>query len=213
MAIPNDIGFNPTFNRLNKNYLISICGKNSDSVHLFDTNRLIWFYVGRLQSGYRKGAYAIYLRYYKIVMICGGITEDEDNSLDIEYFDMKEFENKISNEKTENKETYIDKIKDIPYDFFLRKSFPIILNVKDNSTYIICGGGSLISDTDTLVIFETDQKLITMSNIVLPIPLSEENPNTFQTKDSIYFFGNNNSAIRFNFLEKSFKIIDNKFFF
>jgi len=208
MAIPDDIGFNPTFMRLNKKYLISICGKNSDSVYIFDTYKLIWYNVGILKSGFREGAYAMYLSYYNIVLICGGMNENGDNSLDIEYFDMKEFEKKISNDLTENKEINIEIFSSLQNDYLLRKSFPYVINSNNYKTFIICGGEGLISKTDTCVIFKSESKMILMSPIILPNPISEENPNTFKTKESIYSFENDNIISRFDIIDKSFKLIE-----
>lgn len=210
MAIPDDIGFNPTFMRLNKKYLISICGKNSDSVHIFDTYKLNWYYVGRLQSGYRAGSYALFLSSFNIVLICGGMTETGDNSLNLEFFDLNEFERKISNELTENKEINIEKVCDIQNDFLLRKSFPMVLNLYDYKTFIICGGECLIAKTDTCVIFNSEKKLIVMSPIILPNPVSEENPNTFQTKEHIYFFESDDNVLKHIFSDRSFVYIKNK---
>ncbi len=210
MSFPADIGFNPTFQRINRKYLISICGKNSDTVHILDTSKLIWYYVGRLQSGYRSGSYALYLKNNNIVFICGGMTVNCDNSLDVEFFDMAEFEKKISSELTENNEISIEKISEIQNNFLLHKSFPIVLNIHDYKTFIIGGGESLITKTDTCVFFDSDQKIILMSSVILPNPIKEENPNTFQTRNSIYFFDNTENIVRFDFSDKSFNSIENK---
>lgn len=207
MSIPDDIGFNPSFSRLNRRYLISICGNNSDFVYLFDTYNLLWFFVGRLKSGNRRGAFAMYLKYYQKVLICGGMTDKGDNSLDIEYFDMEEFEKKISDEETENNEILFENLLDLKFDYLLRKSFPMVLNFNDYKTFIICGGEGLISKTDTCVIFQSDPKLVLMSNICLPNLLSEENPNTFLTNNNIYFFENDESIVKFNIDKKTFKFL------
>lgn len=212
MPMPDDIGFNPTFMRLNKKYLISICGKNSDSIHIFDIYKLAWYYVGRLQSGYRQGSYALYDNSSNNVLICGGMTENGDNSLDIEYFEMGEFEKKIANHLTENREMNLEKLTDISYDYLLRKSYPMVLTLNNYKTFIICGGESLISDTDTCVIFNSEKKIILMLNIILPKPQSEENPNTFQTSDSIYFFQNDMHTVKYNFHEQNFSFIENKYY-
>jgi hypothetical protein len=210
MTMPDDIGFNPSFSRLNKRYLISICGNNADAIYIFDTFNLLWFFVGRLKSGNRNGAFAIYLKSYGKVMICGGMNDKGDNSLNLEYFDMEEFEKKISDEETENKEIVIENVIDLKFDYLLRKSFPMVLNFNDYKTFIICGGESLISKTDTCVIFQTETKLIIMSNIYLPNILSEENPNTFLTNNFIYFFENNDNIVKYSIHKNKFDFL-NKF--
>jgi len=207
MSMLDDIGFNPSFSRLNKRYLISICGNNSDAVYIFDTYNLLWFFVGRLKSGHRRGAYAMYLKAYNKVIICGGMTDKGDNSLNLEYFDMEEFEKKILDEDTENNEIFFENVIDLKFDYLLRKSFPMILNFNDYNTFIICGGESLICNTDTCVIFQSDPKLVIMSNICLPNSLSEENPNTFLTKNFIYFFENDDKIVKFNIDKKTFKFL------
>jgi hypothetical protein len=187
--------------------LISICGNNSDAIYIFDTYNLLWYFVGRLKSGYRIGAYALYLKSYEKVFICGGITDKGDNTLNLECFDMIEFEKKIVCEETENTEINFEIVIDLQFDFLLRKSFPMVLNFNDYKTFIICGGESLICKTDTCVIFQSNPLLIIMSNITLPNSLSEENPNSFFTNDNIYFFENDDRIVKFNIDKKTFKFL------
>jgi len=57
------------------------------------------------------------------------MTESSDNSLNSEHFDIIEFERKISFEITKNKEISNENFCGIQKDFFLRKRFPLMLNL------------------------------------------------------------------------------------
>jgi hypothetical protein len=87
LVLPKDVGLSPTFQKLSNNLFISIGGSTSRRVHIYDMNLDKWYYIGQLNS-IRIGAYAIWVKEYKVVYICGGKNEDGDDSLEIEYFKL-----------------------------------------------------------------------------------------------------------------------------
>lgn len=87
LVIPKEVGLTPTLQKLSNNLFISIGGQTSRSVNIFDMYVNKWYYIGQMYS-IRIGAYAVWVKEYKVVYICGGKNEDGDDSLEIEYFKL-----------------------------------------------------------------------------------------------------------------------------
>lgn len=141
-------------------------------------------------SSVRYGAYVI--KYSNLIYICGGVNQDNDNSLDIEYFDFsKHFELKTI--KFEN-------------SYLLRKINPICIELGSGEMFLVCGGNCLFDKTDTSCFVQADKLNAQISNIILPKPISLFNPNTTIYKGFYYFFGDEQEEeiYKFSIINKSF---------
>lgn len=190
--ISTNIGYAPSLSLISDEFIVAIGGLNSDTVNLFDLETFNWIYVGKMQST-RYGAYSLYDETDKIVYISGGRDNDQDNTLDVEYFSIKDLK------------LFEIKVKTFNYGFSLRRSFPVAFALVDPKTFIICGGSGLFLDEDTntstilSVYTDTCHLLQDLHN-----EFSSKNPNIAINSDYVYFFINDNEVIKFNMLESTF---------
>lgn len=196
LPIANEIGLYPTFQKLNENYFITI----GDSVNIYDIDLSVWYFIGKL-SVPRIGSYAIYIENENMIYICGGVNSEGDNTFDIECFNFSITATEVT---TTNTELKIKKIKD---DFLLRKTFPIIIPLFDYSTFLICGGNNIFKETNTCIVFYTKKDLMYISNINLPKPTFQCNPNVVVYRSSCYFFISDTETVRYSFLQNKFELI------
>jgi hypothetical protein len=182
---------------LNDDYIISIGGKYSDTINIYEIHTDKWHYIGRLSSQ-RYGAYALLNEYENIVYIAGGVNENEDNTLDIEYFRLtKNFDSEIMT-------------KSIKDDYLLRKINPVVIPIFDYNTYIICGGAGIWGNVNTCVIYYTDKDAVILSNNTLPKPIATENHNVHFYKEAVYFFSSCDEVIKYNGLDNSYSVVKRK---
>jgi hypothetical protein len=231
-STPNEMGLLPSFQKLNENIFITIGGVsgNNSAICLFDVFLKKWIIVGYL-SAPRIGAYALLNDSEGMVYICGGTSNEGDNSFEIECFDIKNLglgenlKGKIMNNQSsllnsivstnqniqimhtpQTLNTEIKQIK-VKNDFLLRKTNPLVIPLYEDDTYIIMGGNNLFQETSTCTIFYIDRELIVLSNSQLPKPFSSSSQNYFFYKNSFYFFLADNEVIRYSILENSFNLI------
>jgi len=193
--LSSDIGYAPTLNLVGEEYIVAIGGINSDSVNLFDLETNNWIHVGKMQS-IRYGAYSLYDETSKIVYISGGRDNDQDNTLDVEYFSIKD------------PKLFEIKIKTFNYGFSLRRSFPVAFQLTDSKTFLICGGSGLFLDEDTntsTILSVYDESCHLLQD--LHKEFSSKNPNIALNSNFVYFFINDFEVIKFNMLESTFSSI------
>jgi hypothetical protein len=204
-SIPKEIGFSPTFQKLNDYYFIAIGGINCNKVHLYDIYNNSWYKVGEMFSS-RIGAYALLNNDDSTVYICGGINDDGENSLDIEYFHL---EYHFDPERKNNQNIFEKiQVKKLSNDYLLRKINPVCIPFEENS-YLICGGANIFTDTSTCFIYWVDKDLITTTNLTLPkvFKNNSNNQNIKKFKNSYYFFISENEILQFNLIDKKFILI------
>ena len=189
IPIRDDIGKNPSLCNLNNGLILFIGGQNSENVFTFDLSTSFFEFVGKM-STVRYGAYAI--KYNQTVYICGGVNKENDNTLEIEYFNLnKHYE--IKSVKFEN-------------SYLLRKINPLCFEVGSGEMFLVCGGYCLFDQTDTVCFVQADKLNAQVSNINMPKPITCFNPNTLQYKGFYYFFGEEeeNEIYKFSEYHKSF---------
>ncbi len=189
--LSNNIGYAPSLSLLGEEYIAAVGGLNSDTVNIFDLNNEIWIEVGKMQST-RYGAYIMYDEKDKVVYICGGLTNEQDNTLEIEYFSVKNLKN------FEIKLTMFNE------GFSLRRCFPVAFQLVDSKTFIVCGGcGLLNEDTNTSTIVSVSTETCELCND-LHHELSSKNPNISFYSYYVFFFVSDNEVIRFNTSDNKF---------
>ena len=207
LSLPKEIGFGPTFQKINNYFFIASGGinGNSSSVNLYDIYNKKWYYVGNLASA-RSGAYAVLNNEDNIDYICGGVNSDGDNSFDIEFFNLLY---PVGSEITPGAYPTEINIKKIKNDFLLRKINPVVLPLLEENAYLICGGGNIFQDTLTCTIFYTDRDFISLTSNLLPKGFFNcpNNQNIISYKNSIYFFISDNEVVRYSLLENIFDVI------
>lgn len=231
LAICTEIGLSPSLMKLNEKYLIAFGGVNSDTINIYDCDSNKWHFVGKLSIA-RTGAYALLNNYDNQVYICGGQTQEGDNTLEVESFSMEcfyekvltttdekvSYENKnklrskqclnfnfnLSNTMIEHNEVKIKKIKD---DFLLRKIYPVVIPLYDDNTYLICGGSNIFEETNTCSVFFTDREMIHMTSVLIPKSFNSPNPNVFFYKTNVYFFVSDNELIKYSTIDNNFELI------
>ena len=131
------------------------------------------------------------IQFNNIIYVCGGINQENDNTLDVEYFDLnKKYE--IKTAKFEN-------------SYLLRKINPFCFEIGSGEMLLICGGNCLFDKTDTSCFVEPDKLFVQITNILLPRPFSMHNPNTLSYKGIFYFYGENeNEIFKFSSYHKTF---------
>ncbi len=195
IKISSEVGFAPTLCLIENNFILAIGGLNSNTINIFDIRDDQWIYIGKMQTT-RYGAYVLYDEKDKNVYISGGRDNDMDNTLDIEYFSINDL-NKIE-----------IKVKAFNSGFSLRRSFPIVFQLTDSKTFIVCGGSGLFLDEDTntsTVVSVTDQSCYLMAD--LHQEFSSKNPNVAIYKSFVYFFIKNNEVVKYNMQENTFNSI------
>jgi hypothetical protein len=172
IPIREDIGKNPSMCGITNQIVIFIGGLNSDYVFILDVKSSSFDFVGRMSS-VRYGAYII--KYNQYVYICGGVNQDNDNSLEVEYFNLQ---------------THYE-LKTVKFNnsYLLRKINPLSLVLGSGETFLVSGGQCLFDNTDTSCFVDPDKMNAQISNISLPKPFSSFNPNTLFYKGIYYFFG------------------------
>ena len=185
-----DIGICPSLCNLNNKIIILIGGNNSEKVFTFDVSSDEFEFVGKMNS-IRKGAYIIH--YNTIVYICGGVNQDNDNTIEVEYFELnKHYENKTLTFKN---------------SYLLRKINPLCFEI-ESGVFYVCGGYCLFDKTDTCCFVETEKPNVQIRNILLPKPYSSFNPNNLYYKGNHYFYGEDENEIyEFSSFDYSFTII------
>jgi hypothetical protein len=229
LPVSSEIGTSPSFQRLNDKFLISIGGVNSDTVNLFDLHLSRWYFVGRL-STIRQGSYALLSESDNEVYICGGMTTEGDNTLEIEYFLLERYNEKLfslmstnmsmpnvgsfhslmqngGGEDAKLQNFSMLKFKKIKDDFLLRKTYPIVIPLFDANTYLICGGQNIFQETNTCTVFYNDKDALYMSNLTLPRAISLHNPNVFFHKQAVYFFSEDDEIHKYCIQNNKFSII------
>ena len=217
LQLGNEVGFAPSFFKLNNVFFITIGGINGNcaAVNLYDIYNNKWYFVGNLSQG-RSGAYVLLNNYDNIVYICGGVSADGDNTFDIEYFNLDyPTEIKGGNNLFLNQTYYPCEIKTkkIKNDYLLRKINPVVLPLIEDNSYLICGGSNIFIETQTCMFYYTDKELIFLSNVQLPKPVNEKNSNNSNSqninfyKNSFYFFVGENQVVRYSVIENSFEVI------
>ena len=233
LLIPKEVGLSPTFQKLTKNLFISIGGPSSRCVHIYDMNINRWYYIGELNS-IRVGAYAVLIKEYKIVYICGGKNEDGDDTLEIEYFKLIFEEDsgaalitsigvtnndgvsgnplKDQNDCSLSESFYpteLKKKKSFKNDFLLRKSHPVVIPLLQIDSYLICGGDNIFGPTKTCVLYEAAKDFIYLTNSELPKFIHSLNPITVPYKSSnYYFYSDGNAVISYSYIDGVFQIIE-----
>jgi len=195
--LSTSIGYAPSLSLVGEDYILAIGGLNSDTVHLFDLETYNWIYVGKMQSN-RYGAYSIYDEAEKTVYICGGRDSEQDNTLEVEYFSLR------------NLKSFEIKVKHFTFGFSLRRSFPIPFQLAE-STYIICGGSGLFLDEDTntsTVLSITNETCLMLQD--LHPEFSSKNPIVSYNSNYVYFFIKDNEVIKFDIKENIFDSILNE---
>jgi hypothetical protein len=189
IPIKDDVGKNPSLSILNNKLLLFIGGLNSENVFTFDVVNSSFEFVGKMSS-VRYGAYAI--KYNNLVYICGGVNQDNDNSLEIEYFSLdKHYE--LKTVKFEN-------------SYLLRKINPLCFEIGSGEMFLVCGGNCLFDKTDTSCFIQADKLNAQVSNILLPKPFSSFNPNNMIYKGLYYFYSDEeeDEIYKFSQFNKSF---------
>jgi len=184
-----NIGYAPSLSLIGDLYIAAIGGLNSDTVNLFDLETGEWIYVGKMQST-RYGAYSLYDEENKVIYICGGKdNEHQDNSLEIEYFSIRNIGN---GNKFEIKTIELE------MEFSLRRSFPVSFQCHDSSTFIVCGGYGLIDEDTSTTTFVFISKAICELQTDLHKEFSSKNPNIAISSKFVYFFYNDTEVIKFD---------------
>jgi hypothetical protein len=212
LLLPEEIGFSPTFQKLNNFYFILIGGslEKNCGVHLFDVYGKVWYFVGAMQFS-RWGAYAILNNEESEVYICGGSNPEGDNTFELEYFNlvypMKSCEDLV---KFYPQEIKTKKIKN---DYLLRKINPIVLPLLEDNSYLICGGTNIFQETATCVLFHTDRDFVSLTNKLLPSTFNSEvcHRNFCSYKNCYFFFVSPEKVICYSAVESTFEEIKNEF--
>jgi hypothetical protein len=196
LPIAKDVGIGPSFQKLNDRYLIAFGGVDSDTVNLYDIIMNNWTYVGKMTT-VRNGGYALFNDLDGVVYIAGGVNNENDNSLNIDYFIIN----------LEEGDSFQIKSKKLKDDFLLKKSNPVVIPVYDYNTYLICGGESLFGDVNTCSIFYLDKDMLLLSSTNLPKPFSTTNKNFYTYKSCVYFFISHFEVIKFNSIDNTYNLI------
>jgi len=182
-----NIGYAPSLSLIGDLYIVAIGGLDSDTVNLFDLETGEWIFVGKMQST-RYGAYSLYDEENMVIYICGGKdNEHQDNSLEIEYFSIRNVGNKFEIKTIE-----------LEMEFLLRRSFPVSFQCHDSSTFIVCGGNGLIDEDTSTTTFVFISKAICELHTDLHKEFSSKNPNIAITSKFAYFFYNDTEVIKFD---------------
>lgn len=188
ISTTEEISNNPSLCNVNNKMILFVGGNNSDNILIFDLINDSLYLKGKMNS-VRYGAYII--QFNNIIYVCGGINQENDNTLDVEYFDLnKKYE--IKTAKFEN-------------SYLLRKINPFCFEIGSGEMLLICGGNCLFDKTDTSCFVEPDKLFVQITNILLPRPFSMHNPNTLSYKGIFYFYGENeNEIFKFSSYHKTF---------
>jgi hypothetical protein len=233
LLIPKEVGLSPTFQKLTKNLFISIGGPSSRSVHVYDMNLNKWYFIGELHS-IRIGAYAVLLKEFNVVYVCGGKNEDGDDTLEIEYFKLVYEEdsgaalitsnvmpttegvsgNPLYNQNDSSLSesfypTELKKKQSFKNDFLLRKSNPAVIPLLQIDSYLICGGDNIFGPTKTCVLYEAIKDFICLTNSELPKFICSPNPITVPYKSSnYYFYSDEKAVISYSYIDGVFQLIE-----
>ncbi len=214
LALPEEVGYTPTFQKLNNFYFILIGGANEKNcgVHLFDIYGQTWYFVGTMQ-GSRWGSYALLNNEENEVYICGGSNQEGDNSFELEYFSL------VYPVKSSEKKNCLDlytnfypqeiKTKKIKNDYLLRKTNPVVLPLFEDNSFLICGGSNIFQETSTCVLFHTDRDFISLTNKLLPLTFSLDmtSRNICTYKNTFFFFVESNKVLSYSVIDNTFEII------
>ena len=201
----DQIGLAPTLMRLNDQFLISLGGMNSSSINIFDTLNTTWTHVGKSDS-IRNGAFALFNNFEGTVLICGGMNEDCDNSLEIESFPIGYDEIAVTSLSNSFYPCQIQQIT-LENSFLLRKIHPMVLAVPDN-IFLICGGKNIFNtSTKTCAVFDLIENKISFTHTKSISSLENKNPNSILYKNFIYFFNSDDEVQRYSINDCSFEFV------
>ena len=156
----------------------------------------------------RYGSYVLYDDSDKVVYISGGRDNEQDNTLDVEYFSLHNLNTQVQTSHQNNQHIFNLKVKAFNCGFSLRRSFPVAFQLSDSKTFIVCGGSGLFLDEDTntsTIVSVNDDSCHLLQD--LHKEFSSKNPNIAVNSNFVYFFINDSEVIKFNMTESTFTSI------